>query len=121
MIKTVVVLKKSRLYRFSEDKSNWSSWTAYGDTLDSSPFEWDYTAAEGDGYYEFKINVTDIAGNEVESEVFPVSRYLVPNNPYTGHDRPCNRSLANQCGHLYQMEKTKVTKVSSLFFFSYLF
>jgi len=62
----------SLYYRFSEDKSNWSSWTAYGDTLDSSPFEWDYTAAEGDGYYEFKINVTDIAGNEVESEVFPV-------------------------------------------------
>jgi hypothetical protein len=59
-------------YRFSEDKSNWSSWTAYGDPLDSTPFEWDYTAAEGDGYYEFKINVTDIAGNEVESEVFPV-------------------------------------------------
>ncbi|MBE3141188.1 MAG: hypothetical protein IMZ53_11495, partial [Thermoplasmata archaeon] len=42
------------------------------DTLDSSPFEWDYTAAEGDGYYEFKINVIDVAGNEVESEVFPV-------------------------------------------------
>lgn len=62
----------SLYYRFSEDKSNWSSWTAYGDTLDSSPFEWDYTAAEGDGYYEFKINVIDVAGNEVESEVFPV-------------------------------------------------
>jgi len=62
----------SLYYRFSEDNSSWSNWTAYGDTLDSSPFEWDYTAAEGDGYYEFKINVTDIAGNEVESEVFPV-------------------------------------------------
>jgi hypothetical protein len=62
----------SLYYRFSEDKSNWSSWTVYGDTLGSSPFEWDYTAVEGDGYYEFKINVTDIAGNEVESEVFPL-------------------------------------------------
>jgi len=62
----------SLCYRFSEDKSNWSSWTAYGDTLGSSPFEWEYTAAEGDGYYEFKINVTDNAGNKAESEVFPV-------------------------------------------------
>ncbi|MCX6664285.1 MAG: PQQ-binding-like beta-propeller repeat protein [Euryarchaeota archaeon] len=62
----------SLYYRFSEDKSNWSRWTVYGDPLDSSPFEWEYTAAEGDGYYEFKINVTDIAGNNAESEVFPV-------------------------------------------------
>ena len=62
----------SLYYRFSEDKSNWSNWTVYGDTLESPPFEWKYTAAEGDGYYEFKINVTDIAGNEVESKVFPV-------------------------------------------------
>jgi outer membrane protein assembly factor BamB len=59
-------------YRFSEDKSNWSSWTVYGDTLRSSPYEWEYTAAEKDGYYEFKINVTDIAGNIAESKVFPV-------------------------------------------------
>jgi outer membrane protein assembly factor BamB len=59
-------------YRFSEDKSNWSNWTVYGDALESSPFEWEYTAAEGDGYYEFKINVTDIAGNQGESKVFPV-------------------------------------------------
>jgi subtilase family serine protease len=59
-------------YRFSEDKSNWSNWTVYGDTLESPPFEWEYTAIKGDGYYEFKINVTDIAGNQVESKVFPV-------------------------------------------------
>jgi len=62
----------SLYYRFSEDKSNWSNWTVYGDTLGSPPFEWKYTAAEGDGYYEFKLNVTDIAGNEAESEVLPV-------------------------------------------------
>jgi hypothetical protein len=60
-------------YRYSEDKSNWSSWTPYGDALDSSPFEWDFDATEGDGYYEMKIMVTDYAGNEVESEVFPLA------------------------------------------------
>jgi hypothetical protein len=62
----------SLYYRFSEDKSNWSNWIQYGDTLESPPFKWEYTATKGDGYYEFKINVTDIAGNEIESEVFPV-------------------------------------------------
>ncbi len=60
-------------YRYSEDKSNWSSWAPYGDILDSSPFEWDFDAFEGDGYYEMKIMVTDYAGNEVESEVFPLA------------------------------------------------
>jgi hypothetical protein len=60
-------------YRYSEDKSNWSSWTPYGDMLDSSPFEWDFDATDGDGYYEMKIIVTDNAGNEVESEVFPLA------------------------------------------------
>ncbi len=60
-------------YRYSEDKSNWSSWASYGNALDSSPFEWDFDATEGDGYYEMKIMVTDYAGNEVESEVFPLA------------------------------------------------
>ncbi len=60
-------------YRYSEDQSNWSSWAPYGDALDSSPFEWDFDATEGDGYYEMKIMVTDYAGNEVESEVFPLA------------------------------------------------
>ncbi|HIH00123.1 MAG TPA: PQQ-binding-like beta-propeller repeat protein [Thermoplasmata archaeon] len=60
-------------YRYSEDKSNWSDWTSYGDILDSSPFEWDFDAIEGDGYYEMKIMATDYAGNEVQSEVFPLT------------------------------------------------
>jgi outer membrane protein assembly factor BamB len=65
-------------YRYSEDKSNWSSWIQYGDILNSSPFEWDFDAVEGDGYYEMKISVTDNAGNEVESEVFPLAVATFP-------------------------------------------
>jgi PQQ-like domain len=60
-------------YRYSEDKSNWTDWTTYGDVQDSSPFGWDFDAVDGDGYYEMKIIVTDNAGNEVESEVFPLA------------------------------------------------
>lgn len=60
-------------YRYSEDKTNWSNWTTYGDMLDSSPFEWEFDATDGDGYYEMKIMVIDYAGNEVESDVFPLA------------------------------------------------
>ncbi|HWR28085.1 MAG TPA: PQQ-binding-like beta-propeller repeat protein, partial [Candidatus Thermoplasmatota archaeon] len=67
------IKEASLYYRFSEDKSNWSSWTPFGDMLDSSPFEWEFDATEGDGYYEMKIMATDYAGNEVESEVFPLA------------------------------------------------
>lgn len=71
-------------YRFSEDKSNWSSWESYGDTLDFSPFEWMFNAMKGDGYYQMKISVSDYAGNTIESNVieiivasFPVVTALV--------------------------------------------
>jgi hypothetical protein len=65
-------------YRYSEDKSNWSSWTQYGDILNSSPFEWNFDAVDGDGYYEMRISVTDNAGNEVESAVFPLALATFP-------------------------------------------
>jgi hypothetical protein len=73
----------SLYYRFSKDNSNWSSWTRYGDTLSSSPYDWEYRAQDGDGYYDFKINISDVAGNTRESEilhtsVFPVKRFLLP-------------------------------------------
>ncbi|PNX53248.1 MAG: hypothetical protein BV458_05470 [Thermoplasmata archaeon M9B2D] len=60
-------------YRFSKDTSNWSSWIPFGDPLDSSPFEWNFKATEGDGHYQIKVNVVDYAGNAEESEVVSVS------------------------------------------------
>jgi eukaryotic-like serine/threonine-protein kinase len=60
-------------YRYSEDNANWSDWEAFGDFLTSDPFEWEFDAIHGDGYYEMKIAVTDYAGNAVESAVFPVA------------------------------------------------
>ncbi|VVB62379.1 Outer membrane protein assembly factor BamB [uncultured archaeon] len=69
----------SLYYRFSEDNSNWSSWTQYGDTLSSSPYEWEYTAQEKDGYYDFKINIVDVAGNTRETEILHTS--IFPEHP----------------------------------------
>jgi hypothetical protein len=60
-------------YRYSEDKTNWTTWNTFGDAMDVSPFIWDFIATHGDGYYEFKINVTDNADNSVESQVFTLA------------------------------------------------
>ncbi len=65
-------------YRFSEDKSNWSSWKTYGDTFDASPYTWNFKATDGDGYYEVKINTTDYAGNAIESSVLTINIISFP-------------------------------------------
>jgi outer membrane protein assembly factor BamB len=68
----------SLFYRYSTDKSTWSDWTMFGDLLDSTPYTWEFNASKGDGYYEFKINVTDNAGNAAESEVFASTVSMFP-------------------------------------------
>jgi hypothetical protein len=68
----------SLFYRYSGDQSNWSGWTMYGTTLYSAPYKWEFNARNGDGYYEFKINVTDNAGNEAESAVFTSAVTMFP-------------------------------------------
>jgi outer membrane protein assembly factor BamB len=65
-------------YRYSNDKANWSEWNKYNKTLTEVPFEWDFIAAEGNGYYEFKIVAEDVAGNVAESAVFSSGITLFP-------------------------------------------
>lgn len=66
-------------YRYSEDETNWTEWSQYGDALYTSPFEWEFIAKEGNGFYQFKTKVKDISGNvgespaeTVEVNIFPV-------------------------------------------------
>jgi outer membrane protein assembly factor BamB len=68
----------SLFYRYSGDNSNWSNWERYGTTLYSAPYDWVFNASHGDGYYEFKTNVTDIAGNAAESSVFSLTVAMFP-------------------------------------------
>jgi hypothetical protein len=98
----------SLFYRFSEEKSNWSSWTVYGEILSSQPFEWAYTAQEGNGYYDFRINVTDVAGNTMNSEVFSV-HVVVFSFPITLTLKLIflGRFLFTYCDYFYQMEKNE--------------
>jgi hypothetical protein len=68
----------SLYYRYSGDKSDWSNWTMFGAPESSAPYQWEFNATRGDGYYEFKINVTDNAGNEAESPVFTSAISMFP-------------------------------------------
>ena len=65
-------------YRYSEDNINWDNWTKYKDKLTSAPFEWEFKAGEGNGYYEFYMRAKDAAGNVAESEVFSTGLNIFP-------------------------------------------
>jgi hypothetical protein len=49
-------------YRYSIDNLTWSAWLEEA-TDTASPWEWRFTAPEGDGYYEFYTIAADVAGN----------------------------------------------------------
>ncbi|MCK5459151.1 MAG: hypothetical protein KAI20_04615, partial [Thermoplasmatales archaeon] len=65
-------------YRFSEggDFGN-VTWESYG-VLYSEPYDWEFTAKEGNGYYEFYVRAEDVAGNAAESEVFSTGINIFP-------------------------------------------
>jgi len=55
----------SLYYRYSIDESSWGGWTFF-ENDNSAPWEWSFTAPQGDGYYEFYSIARDNTGN-VES------------------------------------------------------
>ncbi|RLF37018.1 MAG: hypothetical protein DRN08_00275 [Thermoplasmata archaeon] len=72
-------IKKMELYyRYSSDNIRWENWTRYGDEIGSSPFEWRFTAKNGNGYYQFRLVAEDAAGNIGESPVFSAGINIFP-------------------------------------------
>lgn len=65
-------------YSYSSDNSKWSDWKDYGDDLTDEPFEWDFKAEEGSGYYKFKTIITDAEGGIVESLAKTVNITIFP-------------------------------------------
>ena len=62
----------------SENKSvNESDWKVI-DTLFSGPFESNFKASDGDGYYKFRVIVEDFAGNIAVSDVFSTGFNMFP-------------------------------------------
>ncbi|KYK21788.1 hypothetical protein AYK21_04525 [Thermoplasmatales archaeon SG8-52-2] len=66
-------------YRYSPDDDEWSDWKQYGESFNASKSfgEWQFTAEDGSGYYEFKVKVWDYAGNYVESIPGKVSLTII--------------------------------------------
>ncbi|KYK20368.1 hypothetical protein AYK24_03755 [Thermoplasmatales archaeon SG8-52-4] len=57
-------------YTYSSDNNKFSNWEKYEDELSESPFEWDFKAKDGDGYYKFKVTIYN-KGQIIES--YPIS------------------------------------------------
>lgn len=68
-------------YSYSADNEKWSEWKQHGENLTTLPFEWNFTAREGSGYYKFKTIVWTTSGNMVESQVKFVDVTLFPMIP----------------------------------------
>ncbi|MCJ2512879.1 MAG: PQQ-binding-like beta-propeller repeat protein [Candidatus Thermoplasmatota archaeon] len=66
------------LYRYSQNNENWSSWIQYGESINSSPFEWDFSVDNGSGFYEFKTQVLDSSGKYHDSEIQSANVILFP-------------------------------------------
>jgi len=50
-------------YRFAgETKNTSNNWTKYKESINSTPFEWDFIPEDGNGYYQFYVEVTTAAG-----------------------------------------------------------
>jgi Tfp pilus assembly protein PilW len=50
-------------YRFSgEDKNTSSNWTRYDKSLNTTPFEWNFKPEDGEGYYQFYVEVNTAEG-----------------------------------------------------------
>ncbi len=66
------------LYRYSQNNENWSNWTQYGITLNSTPYEWEFLVDNGSGFYEFKTQIIDKFGQQQESEIKSTKVTLFP-------------------------------------------
>jgi len=65
-------------YRYSLDNKSWNEWTLFGKKLTEKPYEWEFNAQEGSGYYQFKTRATDAAGNIGESPLETIGVTLFP-------------------------------------------
>ena len=53
-------------YKFSVDNISWTQWKSFG-IINAAPWNFDFTAPEGDGYYRFYTIANDTVGNKENS------------------------------------------------------
>jgi len=71
-------------YRFSAESDDLTDieWKEYAEKT-SEPYEWEFVASDGDGYYEFRTITTDTSGNPYQSEPESVRVSLLPTSAAT--------------------------------------
>jgi len=57
------------LYRYSESNVSWFTWQSLGQIF-GPPYQWEFRAPDGEGYYEFCTQGRDVLGN---TEAVPIS------------------------------------------------
>jgi len=72
-------------YRFSAESDDLDDieWKKYGSNKTSAPYEWEFVASDGNGYYEFRTITTDTSGNLYQSEPESVKVSLLPTSSAT--------------------------------------
>jgi hypothetical protein len=78
------ISEMSLWYRFAGDSENTTkNWTKY-DNITTSPFEWDFNPDEGEGYYQFYVEVKTSAGVVKETNIetryvslFPITELVI--------------------------------------------
>ena len=66
-------------YRFAGESENTTkNWTKYEENVTTSPFEWDFNPDDGDGYYQFYVEITTAAGVVKETNIETVYVTLFP-------------------------------------------
>ncbi|MDI6814038.1 MAG: Ig-like domain-containing protein, partial [Desulfitobacteriaceae bacterium] len=79
-------------YRYSSDNLAWGPWTTFA-VDGQEPWEWLFTASEGDGYYEFYSIARDRATN-VEAVLYAGTDYTKTVMPYEWVPRASTTSVA---------------------------
>lgn len=66
-------------YRFAGDEDNTTAnWTSYEKSLNSTPFEWDFNPDDGEGYYQFYVEIVTLQGMSKTTSIESVYITLFP-------------------------------------------
>ena len=68
-------------YRYAgEDQNSSANWTLYGETINITPFEWEFTPEDGEGYYQFYVDITNAEGSTSST---PIKTEYIQLFPFT--------------------------------------
>ncbi len=65
-------------YKYSEDNKTWTSWKQVGFSKTDKPYNWDFTAKNRSGSYQFYVKVTDSNGAIYTSSVENIKLTMLP-------------------------------------------